>query len=237
VNAATSRALLVADEITSPAAQMAMLEQFAATPITWKSPVEDSFLLNANAPADTAAGRVVPTEQTVRLNAFDAHYVHDLVLKIVPLVTPISAADTNKVFGAVGSLSQYNPSVQIVVNGANVHPRQGLHGHMRALAQLTDAIGSIDTMALQTFAGFTFNAKAASAEIITTAGQVAMWASDIEQSVADLNVTVRRSGVFGNPQTYEQARVYVYGQCAKALVLGQGAGTEAGQAAYTIVNL
>jgi len=46
---------------------------------------------------------------------------------------------------------------------------------------------------------------------------------------------VRRSGVFGNPQTYEQARVYVYGQCAKALVLGAGAGTM--QAAYTITNL
>jgi hypothetical protein len=237
VNAVTSRALLLADEITSPAAQIAMLEQFAAAPITWKSPVEDSFLLDANSPADNAGGRVVPTEQTVRLNAFDAHYVHDLVVKIVPLITPESANNVHKVFGAVGSLSQYNPSVQVVVNGSNVHPREGLHGHMRALAQLTDAIGSIDTMALQTFAGFTFNDKAAIAEIITTAGQVALWATDIEQPVADLNVTVRRSGVFGNPQTYEQARVYVYGQCAKALVLGAGAGTPAGQAAYTITNM
>jgi hypothetical protein len=235
--AVTSHALLLADEITSPAARMAMLEQFAATPIKWKSPVEDSFLLNANAPADNDGQRVVPTEQSQRLRAFDAHYVHDLVIKIVPLATPISAADTNKVFGAVGSLSQYNPSVQIAVNGANVHPREGLRGKMRALAQLTDAIGSIDTMALQTFAGFTFNANAASAPLITTAGQVAIWGSDIEQSVDDLTLTVRRSGVFGNPQTYEQARVYVFGQCAKALVLGQGAGTEAGQAAYTMVNL
>lgn len=237
VNAATSRALLLADEITSPPAQMALLEQFAATPITWKSPVEDSFLLDANVPADNDAERVVPTDQTVRLNAFDAHYVHDLVLKITPLVTPESANNVNKVFGSVGSLSQYNPSVQIVVNGSNVHPREGLHGHMRALAQLTDAIGSIDTMALQTFAGFIFNNKAADDKIATTAGQVAVWATAIEQSVADLSVTVRRSGVFGNAQTYEQARVYVYGQCAKALVLGAGAGTPAGASAYTITNL
>jgi hypothetical protein len=43
--------------------------------------------------------------------------------------------------------------------------------------------------------------------------------------------------VFGNPQTYEQQRVYVYGRCAKALQLMAGAGGPGGEAAYTIKNL
>jgi hypothetical protein len=234
----TARSLLLADEITSPTAEAMLLEQFAATPLVWKSPVEDSFLLNATtAPADAAGQRVVPEEQTQRLRAFDSHYVHDLVLKVVPLTTPTSAVNTNKVFGAVGSLAQRDASVQVAVNGANVHPREGLRGHMRALAQLTDSIGSIDTFALQQFSSLTFQGNVASAPLITTAGQAAIWATDIEQGVEDLSVTVRRSGVFGNPQTYEQQRVYVYGRCAKALELMQGAGGPGGEAAYQLKNL
>jgi hypothetical protein len=233
----TARALLLVDEVADPAFAAAALKSFAASPPAWRGVVNDSWLLDATtATADTAADRVQSQEQTQRLRAFDSQYLHNLVVKVTPLATPTSGANVNKPMGSLGSQAQYAPSWQLSVNGQNVLPREGIQGYNRALAATTDCLGTLNVAQIQTFSGFVFNQNGASAAVANTAGQAALWAQTIEQPIENLQMTIRRSGVFNNAQTYQQQRIQCFGEVAKQLALAPGAAAGA-PSSYRILNV
>jgi hypothetical protein len=219
---ASTRPLLAIDEMLPSPERDAMLKSYQ--PPSWNTVVKDSFNLPAQAgTADNAAARVIPQEINQKLRGFNGQYVRDVVVKVSPLTSPV-AAGVNAAFGALGSTSQWASSLQLVVNGSNVMPRQGVAGKMRALAAYTDSLGSIPTFFSQATNGQKFVANGISARLQTTVGQLCLFGVDVEEKIDDFQLTIRRSAVFNNPATYANYTINVFGRCARQLVLLPGAG-------------
>lgn len=235
----SSRALLLADEIQDPEQEAAMMKRFMEQPLRWRAEVNDAYLLNAGpATADQVGQRAVPQGiQTQRLRGFDSTYLHNLILKITPLAVPTSAPNVNKPFGKLGSTVQYQPQVQIAVNGANLIPREGIRGKMRALAMTTDSLGSLDLPPSCARFPQKFPNNGLGADVQNMAGEYLPYAVDIEQFVEDLQVSISRTAVFNNAFTSDQYRIEAFGLVDKALVFEQGAGMGGGDSRYRIVNV
>ena len=221
-NLVTTRPLLLIDEMMpSPERDEAMAMY---QPPVWATMVQDSFNLPAQGgTADNNANRVIPQEINQKLRGFNGQYVRDLTVKVTPLVTPAAGTD-NFPFGRLGSQSLWTPSLQVVVNGSNLMPRQGIQGKMRALAHYTDSLGSIPTFYPQATNGQKFAANAVQAKLQNTQGQLNLFGIDVEDMVEDLQLNIRRLAVFNNPTTSASYTINVFGRCARRVQLMAGAG-------------
>lgn len=221
---ASSRPLLAIDELMPSPERDFALKNY--TPPVWSAVVKDSFILPAQAgTADNAANRVIPQQTNQKLRGFNGQYVRDMVVKFTPLTVPNDGAGNNDPFGAVGSVSQWLPAVQFVVNGRNLFPRKGIEGKMRALAHYTDSLGSIPTFFAQYAQGVVFNENGISTKLQDTVGSLYLVGADVESLVEDLQINIDRSAVYNNPDTTASYRINVFGRCSRRLVLEPGAGT------------
>ena len=137
---ATQQPLLIVDELTNESVKSQIMKRYKGA--SWNSIEHDRVVVPEEAtPANAAADHTKSLTFTV--NGFDNKTVHRMLIVASPQV---AAANSNGIFGVLGSKAQHQTAIQIRINGANVFARSGVTNINERLARLTDSWGSCNTM-------------------------------------------------------------------------------------------
>lgn len=217
----TTLPVMYADELTASQIKQNAMATFQG--INYLAVEHDSFALPAVAGmTDVAGNRTIAQTIDQKLKGFNGKYMRDLILKFTPTTAQLDTAGTSRrPYGQLGSQALWDSTVQVRVNGQNVLPRSGCRGSMRKLAQTTDTLGTCNILWPQATVGPT-TTLSLSPLVKETIGEMALFAVDIESAIEDLQVSVTRSGVFGNADLNARVVVDCFARVPKSIVVGKG---------------
>jgi hypothetical protein len=214
----TSLPQLYADELSASMIKQNAMATFQG--IRYLAVEHDSFGLPAIAGmTDVPGNQTIAATINQKLKGFNGKYMRDLILKFTPTTPQVTGGGDNRLYGQLGSQALWDSTIQVRVNGQNVLPRSGMRGSMRQLACLTDTLGPCNILWAQATVG-PKNTLAVQ-PIQDTVGQMSLFGVDIEELIEDLQVTVTRSGVYGNADLSARIVVDCFGRVPKAVVVGK----------------
>jgi hypothetical protein len=189
--------------------------------ISWNTIEQDRFQVSA-----MGVGAVSTQTTTAKLNGFNSK----LLGRILMCKTPSNDADNNDGAGAINGFGRYrsqaglDEKIQVVVNGVQQLPRNGVEGANRQLSMLHDAWGVCNTLPGGNTQGLT-RGGLKSAQLNQYDGQQSYFGCFINQRVKDLQITYTRTGDIDNrarPVANLGLNCLVYGEVSKSLMIKGG---------------
>lgn len=194
--------------------------QYNANPssIQWNAIEQDRFVV----PALAKDAVTVDSPTTAKLNGFNSKMVSRILLVKTYQNKTLNATGGNCIgFGPYASFAQSNEKIQVVVNGVQQLPRNGVDGPNKMLSMLHDTWGECNTMPGGNTLGIATVAKL-NAQLRTYQGQMSYFGMFLNQRVKDLQFNYSRNGFIDTATatpTNEAMDCLVYGEVSKTLLI------------------
>jgi hypothetical protein len=188
--------------------------------VSWNAIEQDRFQVAA-----TGVGAVSTNTTVAKLNGFN----NKLVGRLLMCKTPSDDAN-NSTGGAVNGFGKYqsraglDEKIQVVCNGVQQLPRNGVEGPNRQLAMLHDTWGVCNTLPGGNTQGLTDNSNKV-AQLRSYDGQQSYFGMFLNQRVKDLQFNYTRTSDIDNsaiPLTNMGLNMLVFGEVSKSLVTKGG---------------
>lgn len=213
---------LVVDEVMEGAESEALEKGFMG--VSWDAIESDKLIVPAiTNPVDEpeASGGVKATSNTFLVNSFTNKYVKKLILATQP-TDPVTYSDgefgtdqNGLIYASVPSMSQWDPTVQVRVNGQNKIYGNGFEGWNRRLGQLVDTCGEMVvplTMNVPNYIKFDTDFENSGLR-----GMADWTGVPIEEYVKECKISLGRSAILGNPDLNQRLQLLVFGIVQKTL--------------------
>jgi len=218
--------LLLVDEVNEGETRDLMMKNYQG--VVYRPLEIDTVIVPAiTGLADTAADKSKKQEQSYLINGF----INKRLVRVALIQEPTDpttfengAAVTG--FGAVSSMAQFAPQVQLRVNGANKLAARGISsedGHSsanRALAYLSDTWGEFTMVSgQQSLDSYEYASYVADDSLKGTQQYLGL---AVDERINELQLQYGRTGHVDSAQTSQQLRLHVMGEVERAVILGQG---------------
>ena len=187
--------------------------------IQWNAIEQDRFVIPAN--AKNAAQDSVPT--TAKLNGFNSKMVSRILVCKTYQNKALNATGGNAIgFGPYASFAQGAEKIQVVCNGVQLLPRNGVDGPNKMLSMLHDTWGECNTMPGGNTLGIVGSTAKLNAELRTYQGQQSYFGMFLNQRVKDLQFNYSRQAFIDTgtaTPTNEALDCLVYAEISKSLLI------------------
>ena len=213
---------LVVDEVMEGAEAEALEKGFQG--VSYDAIEADKLIVPAisNSVDNTEAnGGVKATSNTYLVNSFSNKYVKKLILATQPTDPStysdgLFQADSNGIiYGGVPSMSQWDPTVQVRINGQNKIYGNGFEGWNRRLGQLVDTCGEMVVPLSMNVPGYT-NFDTTN-EDSGFRGMADWTGVPVEDYVNECKITLGRSAILNNADINQRLQLLVFGIVQKTL--------------------
>jgi len=233
-NYTTTSAECLVDELADTPEKMSIMKSYKG--VQFDAIESDTFILNKIGAGLTDAdandvnwSKIVSTRNNIR--GFNGKYLKRIVIQCQPTEQTVTAGDAtvNKPFSNQSSVSLCRPEFQIRLNGKNMLPGEGAQGKNRRLAMLTDTYGTMNALQIWNKYGVYSHTNLVGGGLNDTIGQCDYTAMPIMSQIQDLQLEITRTALYAgagnndaNAQVNQQLRVNVFGEVAKAIIVGAG---------------
>tara|TARA_R110000824_G_scaffold42883_4_gene125652 strand:+ start:4559 stop:5776 length:1218 start_codon:yes stop_codon:yes gene_type:complete len=197
---------------------------FNANPpvIQWNAIEQDRFISPVFVKNAITSKRV----DTAKLNGFNNKMIGRLVMCKAFQNTSLNVVGgAVQGYGAYSSHAQHQEVVQVVVNGVQQLPRNGVEGGNRMLSMLHDTWGACNTLPGGANLGIVNDNPKMVAQLRLYQGQQSYFGMFVNQRVKDMQIQLTRTGLIDNTArtpTNEALNCLVYAEVSKSLILKGG---------------
>ena len=186
--------------------------------VQWNAIEQDRFVIPALAKNAASTDSLT----SVKLNGFNSKMVSRILMCKTYQNKTLNATGGNCIgFGPYASFAQSNEKIQVVVNGVQQLPRNGVDGPNKMLSMLHDTWGECDTMPGGNTLGIATPAKL-NTQLQSYQGQQSYFGMFLNQRVKDLQFNYSRNGFIDTgtaTPTNEAMDCLVYAEISKTLLI------------------
>ena len=213
--------ILVVDEVNDGELKENYIKEYQGA--SFKEVEHDRVVMDAV--TGLSAGVTVKNQSKNWLvNGFNNKTLHNLVVMTTPTDTATYRNGTDNLqYGNQGSMSQMNLVTQFRINGQNKLTGNGWDSKNQRLNNLVDTFGDFNIFTGQNLVWLDEGENCIESAD-DRVGQLDYTGIEISERINEFQLTLRRDGVYENPQTSQMLLINLYGEVDKAITLTKNGG-------------
>jgi len=201
----TTQPILVADEVMDPVFAQKVAKEFKG--VSWNTMELETVQLSAG-----TAGTV--QNLNWKLLGFNNKTLNRLLVQ----KAGFNGLNVSELYGALGSEAMINEKFQVIVNGSNLLPNDGITGPNMALDLLTSTFGNLNSIPCSNDAGF-YKANVLVENTVARLGHLSYYGVVVGSKIQNLQVSYSRTMRTNGATQYGQPLQFnFFGEVSKSLV-------------------